>query len=61
MDLGYAEKERECWRLSECGLRGVIYELGELNCKLKYGRVTRIIEILEGLVYVYEADVITLL
>ena len=61
MDLGYAEKERECQRFSECGLRGVIYELGELNYKLKYGKVTRITEILEGLVYVCGADVIILL
>jgi len=25
----YAEKERKCLKLSECGLRGMIYELGE--------------------------------
>ena len=31
MGLEYAEKERECLRLSECELRGMIYELGELN------------------------------
>ena len=29
MDCEYAEKERECLRLSECGLRRMIYELGE--------------------------------
>ena len=29
MGYEYAKKERECLRLSECGLRGVIYELGE--------------------------------
>ena len=29
MGCEYAEKERECLRLSECGLRGMIYELGE--------------------------------
>ena len=28
MGCEYAEKERECLRLSECGLRGMIYELG---------------------------------
>ena len=27
MGCEYAEKERECLRLSECGLRGMIYEL----------------------------------
>ena len=25
----YVEKERECLRLNECGLRGMIYEFGE--------------------------------
>ena len=29
MDGEYVEKEKECLRLSECGLRGMIYELGE--------------------------------
>ena len=29
MGCEYAEKERECPRLSECGLRRMIYELGE--------------------------------
>ena len=29
MDREYAEKEKKCLRLSECGLRGMIYELGE--------------------------------
>ena len=29
MSCEYAEKERECLRLSECGLRGMIYELVE--------------------------------
>ena len=29
MDCEYAEKERECLKLSECGLRGMIYELRE--------------------------------
>ena len=29
MDCKYAEKEKECLRLSECGLRGMIYELRE--------------------------------
>ena len=29
MGCEYAEKERECLRLSECGLRGMIYEFGE--------------------------------
>ena len=29
MGLEYAKKEKECLRLSECGLRGMIYELGE--------------------------------
>ena len=29
MGCEYAEKERECLKLSECGLRGLIYELGE--------------------------------
>ena len=29
MDCEYVEKEKECLRLSECGLRGMIYELGE--------------------------------
>ena len=55
------KKGRECLRLSECGLRGVIYELGRVKLKLKYGKVTRITEILEGLVYVCGADVIILL
>ena len=25
----YVEKQRECLRLSKCGLRGMIYEFGE--------------------------------
>ena len=29
MGCEYAEKERECLKLSECGLRGIIDELGE--------------------------------
>ena len=29
MGCEYAEKERESLKLSECGLRGMIYELGE--------------------------------
>ena len=29
MGCEYAEKERECLKLSECGLRGMIYELRE--------------------------------
>ena len=29
MGREYAEKERECLKLSECGLRGMIYELRE--------------------------------
>ena len=29
MSCEYAEKERECLRLSECGLRGMIYEFRE--------------------------------
>ena len=29
MGCEYAEKERECLRLSECGLRGMNYELRE--------------------------------
>ena len=29
MSCEYVEKERECLRLSECGLWGIIYELGE--------------------------------
>ena len=29
MDCEYVEKEKECLRLSKCGLRGMIYELGE--------------------------------
>ena len=29
MDCEYVEKEKECLRLRECGLRGMIYELGE--------------------------------
>ena len=29
MGCKYVEKERECLKLSECGLRGMIYELGE--------------------------------
>ena len=35
MDCEYAKKERECLKLSECGLKGMIYELGlgELNHK----------------------------
>ena len=35
MGCKYAEKERECLKLSECGLKGMIYELGlgELNHK----------------------------
>ena len=30
MGCEYAEKERECLKLSECGLRVMIYELGEI-------------------------------
>ena len=29
MGCEYGEKEREYLKLSECGLRGMIYELGE--------------------------------
>ena len=29
MSCEYVEKERECLRLSECGLRGIIYEFRE--------------------------------
>ena len=29
MGCEYGEKERECLKLSECRLRGMIYELGE--------------------------------
>ena len=29
MGCEYAEIERECLKLSECGLRGMIYERGE--------------------------------
>ena len=29
MGFEYVEKKRECLKLSECGLRGMIYELGE--------------------------------
>ena len=29
MSYEYAEKERECLRLSECGLKRMIYELWE--------------------------------
>ena len=29
MGCEYAEKERECLKLSECGLKEMIYELGE--------------------------------
>ena len=29
MGCEYAEKERECLKLSGCGLRGMIYELRE--------------------------------
>ena len=29
MSCEYVEKKYECLRLSECGLRGMIYELGE--------------------------------
>ena len=29
MSCEYAEKEMECLRLSECGLRGMIYEFRE--------------------------------
>ena len=29
MGCEFAEKERECLRLSECGLGGMIYELRE--------------------------------
>ena len=40
MGLGSAKRGNECLRLGECGfygLRGVIYELGKLNYKLKDG------------------------
>ena len=29
MGCEYAKKENECLRLSECGLRGMIYEIGK--------------------------------
>ena len=29
MGCEYAEKERECLKLSECGLKGMIYEFRE--------------------------------
>ena len=65
MNLGYAEKGKECLRLGECefffGLRGIIYELVKLIYKLKYGKVTRITESLERLGCVYGVDVVTLL
>ena len=35
MGLEYAEKEKECLRLSECGLRGIIYELGRVKLQAK--------------------------
>ena len=49
--------KRECLRLSECRLRGMIYELGESQTTSK---VTRIIEISEELVCVLWAGVLTL-
>ena len=64
MNLGYAEKGKECltrWVWVFFGLRGIIYELVKLIYKLKYGKVTRITESLERLGCVYGVDVVTLL
>ena len=50
MGCEYGEKERECLKLSECGLRGMIYELGE---SWTTSKVTRKLEISDWLVGVY--------
>ena len=35
MGCEYAKKENECLRLSECGLRGMVYELGSVRLQTK--------------------------
>ena len=50
MGCEYGEKERECLKLSECRLRGMIYELGE---SWTISKVTRKSKISDWLVGVY--------
>jgi len=62
MNLGYAKKKKgkECLRLSECGLRRVIYELGRAKLHAKIWQSNKNNKIFRGVgVCVYEADVIT--
>ena len=44
MGREYVEKERECLRLSECGLRGMIYEFVESWTTSKVTRKSEISE-----------------
>ena len=56
------KREMECLRLSEYGLKGLIYELGKVELQVGIWQSNKNNKIFRGVgVCVYEADVITLL